>query len=74
MHALFAIALTETLVGYRLYWGVYVEPVSRLTPLYMALIDPFRRFVVYPAVLRRIRRAWEERYPCPPDPRVSTVV
>jgi hypothetical protein len=62
VHALFALALTETLVGYRLYWGVYVQPVARLTPLYMALIDPFRRFIVYPAVLRRIRRAWVERY------------
>lgn len=71
VHALFAVALTETLVGYRLYWGVYVQPVSRLTPLYMALIDPFRRFIVYPAVLRRIRRAWAERYPPPLDPRAS---
>ena len=69
VHGVFAIALTETRVGYRLYLGVYVQPVSRLTPLYMALIDPFRRFIVYPAVLRRVRRAWEERYPCPLDPR-----
>jgi len=74
VHALFAVALTETLVGYRLYWGVYVQPVSRLTPLYMALIDPFRRFIVYPAVLRRIRRAWAERYPRPLDPRASAAV
>jgi hypothetical protein len=74
VHALFAIALTETLVGYRLYWGVYVQPVSRLTPLYMALIDPFRRFIVYPAVLRRIRRAWVERYPRPLDSRASAAV
>jgi hypothetical protein len=72
VHALFAIALIETLVGYRLYLGVYVNPVSRLTPLYMALIDPFRRFIVYPAVLRRIRRAWERRYPRPLDPRAPT--
>jgi hypothetical protein len=74
VHALFAVALTETRVGYRLYWGVYVQPVSRLTPLYMALIDPFRRFIVYPAILRRIRRAWEERYPRPLDPRASAAV
>jgi len=25
--------------------AVYVKPVTRLTPLYMALIDPFRRFI-----------------------------
>jgi hypothetical protein len=62
VHGLFAVALTETPVGYRLYLGVYVQPVSRLTPLYMALIDPFRRFIVYPAVLRRIRSAWAARY------------
>ena len=71
VHALFAIALTEAPGGYRLYWAVYVHRVSRFTPLYMALIDPFRRFIVYPAVLRRIRRAWEERYPRPLDPRAS---
>ena len=74
VHALFAVALTKTPAGYRLYWGVYVQPVSRLTPLYMALIDPFRRFVVYPAVLRRIRKAWEERYPGPLDPHASAAV
>jgi Protein of unknown function (DUF2867) len=65
VHGLFAIALIETLRGYRLYLGVYVQPVSRLTSLYMALIDPFRRFIVYPAVLRTIRKAWEARYAPP---------
>jgi hypothetical protein len=62
VHAFLASVLTETPCGYRLYWAVYVQPVSRLTPLYMALIEPFRRYIVYPAIFRRIRRAWEERY------------
>jgi hypothetical protein len=31
----------------------------------MALIEPFRRFIVYPAMLGRIRRAWTARYPYP---------
>ena len=48
--------------GYRLYWAVYVKPVSWLTPVYMAVIEPFRRFLVYPAVLRRIQRAWAAAY------------
>jgi hypothetical protein len=39
-----------------------VKPVSALTPLYMAIIEPFRRFIVYPSILRRIRDAWELRY------------
>jgi hypothetical protein len=29
---------------------------------------------VYPAVLRRIRRAWAERYPRPLDPRATAAV
>jgi hypothetical protein len=62
VHAFLCAALREQPDGYRLYWGIYVKPVSRLTPLYMALIEPFRRFVVYPAIFRRLRRAWIERY------------
>ncbi len=58
VHAFLASVLTEPSCGYRLYWAVYVQPVSWLTPLYMALIEPFRRYIVYPAILRRIRRAW----------------
>ncbi len=29
-----------------------------MTAPYMRLIDPFRRFIVYPALLRSIRTAW----------------
>jgi Protein of unknown function (DUF2867) len=74
VHAFLASVLTQTPCGYRLYWAVYVQPVSRLTPLYMALIEPFRRCIVYPAIFRRIRRAWEERYTRPHDPRASGTV
>jgi len=62
VHAFLAAALRPTVSGYRLYWAVYVQPVSRLTALYMALIEPFRRLVVYPAILRHIRRSWQRRY------------
>jgi len=39
-----------------------VKAVSRLTTLYMALIDPFRRFVVYPAIVRTVQQAWLRTY------------
>ncbi len=48
--------------GYRLLWAVHVRNLSRLTPVYLGAIEPFRRFVVYPSVLGRIRKAWERRY------------
>jgi hypothetical protein len=58
VHAFSVFALLERSSDYRLYWGIYVQPVGRITSLYMHLIDPFRRFLIYPAVLRFIRAAW----------------
>jgi uncharacterized protein DUF2867 len=59
-HAAALSALVETASGYRFYFAVYVRSVSRLTPLYMALIDPFRKLVVYPSLLRTVRARWKE--------------
>ena len=55
------VALSRTAGGYRLYWAVYVLPVSWLTRPYLIAIEPFRR-ILYPAMLRRIRRAWLAAY------------
>lgn len=69
VHAFLCTALVRTSSGYRLYFAVYVRPVSWLTAPYMAAIEPFRRFVVYPAMMRRVRRAWEEEYGTGPGTR-----
>jgi hypothetical protein len=69
-HAAALSALVETQNAYRLYFAVYVRSVGRLTPLYMALIDPFRRLIVYPSLLRSVRTTWKEAF-CTPD-RAST--
>lgn len=61
-HAAALSALVETANAYRFYFGVYVRSVSRLTPIYMALIDPIRKLVVYPSLLRSIRTKWNKTY------------
>jgi hypothetical protein len=69
VHAFLCAALREQTSGYRLYFGIYVKPVSRFTSVYMALIEPFRRFVVYPAMFSKLHRAWVARYGVtPPSP------
>lgn len=68
VHGYVCTALARTATGYRLYWGVYVRPVSRLTGPYLIAIEPFRRFILYPAMLRRIRRAWLAAYGAATDP------
>jgi hypothetical protein len=63
VHAFLAMALRPREGGgYRLYWGIYVKPVGRLTRVYMALIDPFRRAFVYPALIRQTQTAWARAY------------
>jgi len=61
VHGFVCTALARTASGYRLYWGVYVIPVSWVTRPYLIAIEPFRR-ILYPALLRRIRRAWLAAY------------
>jgi len=58
-HAAALSALVEKANGYRFYFAVYVQSVSRLTPFYMAAIDPFRKLIVYPSLLRTVRANWE---------------
>jgi hypothetical protein len=58
VHGAMVNALVETPAGYRFYLAVYVAKVSWVTPLYMALIDPFRRRLIYPPMMENIRAAW----------------
>jgi hypothetical protein len=62
VHAFLALALTPSRDGYTLYMAIYVKPVNRFTTFYMALIDPFRRLVVYPSLGRHARQRWSRRY------------
>jgi hypothetical protein len=63
VHAFLCTALEATSSGYRFYWAVYVMPTSWITPWYLAAIEPFRRYLLYPAILRRLRKDWVARYP-----------
>ena len=39
--------------------AVYVKPRGRFGKAYMALIKPFRHWVVYPALMRQMEREWK---------------
>jgi hypothetical protein len=61
-HAVALSVLVETPTAYRFYLGVYVRSVSRFTPFYMTLIDPFRKLLVYPFLLRGVRARWNQAF------------
>ena len=62
VHAAALSTLVETATVYRFYLGVYVRSVSRFTPFYMALIDPFRKMIIYPSLLRSVRARWNQAF------------
>jgi len=59
VHAAALSALVERVDSYRFYFAVYVRRRTWITPLYMALIDPFRKWIIYPAMLKTIRATWD---------------
>jgi len=69
VHAFLCRALVPIDGGYRLYWAVYVKPISRWTGPYMAFIEPFRRYIIYPRLLGHLRHAWIRSAEGPREPR-----
>jgi len=62
VHAVMHLAWVDQGEGrYQGQMAVYVKPRGRLGKGYMALIAPFRHWVVYPALMRQIERAWNAR-------------
>ncbi len=62
VHAVGHLAWVERSDG--LYEGrmaVYVKPRGAFGRAYMALIKPFRYWIVYPALMQQMDRAWNER-------------
>ena len=60
VHAAALSALAEKADGYRFYFAVYVRQRTWITPFYMALVDPFRKWIIYPALLKKIRATWDQ--------------
>jgi hypothetical protein len=61
VHAIVHLGWVTTGDIYRGQMGIYVKPRGRFGRVYMAAIAPFRYWIVYPALLRRIGRAWKAR-------------
>ena len=62
VHAFASLSIRPMPGGYLAYLGVFVQPVHRFTRLYMTAIAPFRRLIVYPAIIRKMQSVWVERY------------
>ncbi len=64
VHGVLHLAWVEQGSGrYQGQMAVYVKPRGLLGNAYMALIKPFRYWIVYPALMRQVARTWSARRP-----------
>jgi hypothetical protein len=64
VHGVMHLAWVDRGAGrYQGQMAVYVKPRGRLGEGYMALIKPFRYWIVYPALMRQTERTWNKRVP-----------
>ena len=63
VHCFWLMATEPTASGYALWFAVYVKKLNWFTPVYMALISPLLKWIIYPAMLRGVRRRWEKTFP-----------
>jgi hypothetical protein len=58
VHAFLVLAVEPAPGGHALLFAIHVLPVSAWTRPYLALIRPFRHWIVYPSLLRQLHDAW----------------
>lgn len=63
VHCFWVMATERTANGYALWFAVYVKKLNWFTPIYMGLISPLLKWIIYPAMLRGVRRRWEKAFP-----------
>ena len=60
VHCFWVMATKQTADGYVLYMAVYVRKLNWFTPIYMALVTPMLKWVIYPALNKSIKKRWME--------------
>ncbi|WP_424961418.1 DUF2867 domain-containing protein [Ekhidna sp.] len=59
VHAALHIGRVKSNSDYDIQMAVYVKPKGLFGKVYMKLIQPFRHWIVYPALMRSAKRSWE---------------
>ncbi|MBI1765189.1 MAG: DUF2867 domain-containing protein [Acidobacteria bacterium] len=63
VHCFWLLATERTSNGYNLYLAVYVKKLNWFTPVYMALVTPLLKGIIYPSMLKHSRKRWAETFP-----------
>lgn len=62
VHCFWVLASEEESAGYNLYIAVYVRKLNWQTPIYMTLVSPLLKWIIYPSIKKSIERNWEKSF------------
>lgn len=62
VHCFWVIASEPTADGYNFYNAVYVKNLNWRTPIYMTLVSPMLKYLIYPAIGKSIEQNWEREF------------
>jgi hypothetical protein len=63
VHCFWVMASERTSNGYALYFAVYVKKLNWFTPIYMAIISPLLKWIIYPSMFKGVRQRWQKAFP-----------
>ena len=63
VHCFWLLASERTANGYVLWLAVYVKKLNWFTPIYMAVISPMLKWIIYPAMLKGVITRWDKAFP-----------
>jgi uncharacterized protein DUF2867 len=63
VHCFWLMASEQIENGYALYFAVYVKKLNWFTPIYMALITPMLKWIIYPSIMKRVGPRWAKAFP-----------
>lgn len=63
VHCFWLLASVPAATGYTLYMAIYVKKLNWFTPIYMALITPMVKGIIYPAMLASASKRWAQAFP-----------
>jgi hypothetical protein len=62
VHCFWMMASERSATGYTLYLAIFVRKINWFTPIYMALITPLLKWIIYPSMMKGIKRRWERAF------------
>ena len=73
VHCFWVMASERTPHGYSLHLAIHVKKLNWFTPIYLALVSPLQKWIIYPSIMKGMRQRWEKEFPGSDLPDVTRV-